>query len=469
MIKILVDIFKIPELRRRIFWTLGLLLVFRFGFFIYLPGIDIPTFLASQAEKQKSYFDWLIYTSALTGGNLNTPVFFALGIMPYISASIIFSLMIKVFPRLEALSKEGTEGRRTINRYTRYFTVLLCIVQAFFLVSNWMAPSGAAGGDPISTAKGILTWTGILQVLTLTVGSLFLMWLGEKITELGIGNGTSLIIMVGIIADMPAAFGLMGKKIQYASSDYVAFEVAKALVTILLYLAVVAGVVFITRGERRIPVQQQRAVKGRRVYGGQRHYMPIKVNAAGVLPIIFAQSLIVIPSLFLAQFAGNLGDNWFANMLQRLGLAFQRDGFLYVAAFVALIFFFTYFWTTLMFNPVEIAGTMKEYGSFIPGIRPGKHTADYLEKVLKRITLAGAAFLSLIALVPQFIANAMDIDPKVSQFLGGTGILIVVGVALDLVDKIEAQLLVRQYEGFMRGGEGPRRGGGPEKKPVSSV
>ena len=461
MIKILRDIFKIPELRRRIFWTLGLLVIFRVGFFIYMPGIDIETFLATARQREGGALDWLIYTSALTGGNLNSPVLFSLGIMPYISASIIFSLMIKVFPRLEALSKEGEQGRRTINRYTRYFTVLLCLIQGCFLVNKWIQP---VEGTSISIATGFFTWVALIQILCLSVGSLFLMWLGEKITEYGIGNGTSLIIMVGIIADMPGAFGLMGNKIITANADDRPFEISKALITMLLYFAVVAAVVFITRGQRRIPVQQQRAVKGRRVYGGQRHYMPVKVNAAGVLPIIFAQSLVIIPSAFLSAIALSGGDSVFFHLLYKFSAAFSRNGFFYVVAFIGMIFFFTYFWTTLMFNPVEIAGNMKEYGSFIPGIRPGKFTAEYLEKILKKITLAGAAFLCAIALIPQIVANALDVDYYIAHFLGGTGILIVVGVALDLVDKIEAQLLVRQYEGFMRGGEGPRRGGGPEKK-----
>jgi preprotein translocase subunit SecY len=459
MFKILRDIWKIPELRRRIGWTLGLLVVFRVGFFIYVPGIDIPTFLLQQASREKGALDWLIYTSALTGGNLSSPVFFSLGIMPYISASIIFSLMIKVFPRLEALSKEGEQGRRTINRYTRYSTVVICVIQSCFLVSNWVRPGGEGGS--ISTATNFLSWTGLLQVLTLSVGSLFLMWLGEKITEVGIGNGTSLIIMVGIIADMPAAFGMMGNRVITVDADQRPFEIAKVIVTMLLYVLVVAGVVFITKGQRRIPVQQQRAVKGRRVYGGQRQYMPVKVNAAGVLPIIFAQSLVVIPSTFLSAFAAGAGDNAFFRFLFRIADAFHANGYFYYIAFLGMIFFFTYFWTTLMFNPVEIANNMKEYGSFIPGIRPGKFTAEYLERIIKKITLAGAAFLCAIAIVPQIVAGALDVDYYVAHFLGGTGILIVVGVALDLVDKIEAQLLVRQYEGFMRGGEAPKRGRGP--------
>jgi len=464
MLKILRDISKIPELKRRILWTFALLIVFRVGFFIYIPGIDIQAFLSSQSDNDGSALQFLIFTSALTGGSLQTPVLFSLGIMPYISASIIFSLMIKVFPRLEALSKEGEAGRRVINRYTRYFTVLLCAIQSWFLVQSWQTPVGAGGGGFV-VASGMWAW--MIQMLVLSGGSIFLMWLGEKITEVGIGNGTSLIIMTGIVSDMPGQFGRMGRAILLADMEQRPFEISKALVLILLYLAVVAGVVFITKGQRRVPIQQQRAVKGRRVYGGQRQFMPIKVNAAGVLPIIFAQSLVVIPSSFLGWYA-YWGDNFFFTFLRPIAMAFTTNGFLYLAAFVALIFFFTYFWTTLMFNPVEIAGNMKEYGSFIPGIRPGKFTAEYLEKVIKRITIADAAFLTVIALTPQLVTQALEIDQRVAYMLGGTGILIVVGVALDLVDKIEAQLLVRQYEGFMRGGDGPKRGG-PEKKPVPSV
>jgi len=465
MFKILRDILKIPELRRRILWTLGLLAVFRVGFFIYLPGIDIEANLDSTRDQGSGILQFLMYTSALTGAMFTAPVLFSLGIMPYISASIIFSLMVKVFPRLEALSKEGDQGRRVISRYTRYFTLVLCLVQALFLVLSWHKAPSSGAGSPLSLYPGSF-WLQTLQVLTLTGGSMFLMWLGEKITEVGIGNGTSLIIMVGIIANMPGALGILGTKVLSATEDQRPFEVSRVLILFALYIAVIAAVVFITKGQRRIPVQQQRAVKGRRVYGGQRHFMPLKVNAAGVLPIIFAQSLITIPSLGLGAFAYN-SNNWFFTALQKMAVLLQPNGFLYYVIYAAMIFFFTYFWTSIMFNPVEIAGNMKEYGSFIPGIRPGKRTAEYLEKVMKRITLAGAAFLCVIAMVPMLVNQAIEVDFYVATFLGGTGILIVVGVALDLVDKVESQLLVRQYEGFMRGGEGPRRGGGPEKKQVT--
>ncbi len=462
MIKIVRDIWNIRELRWRLAVTFGLLAIYRFGFFIYLPGVDIPVFLSSQSTGDDDILEWLMYTRALTGGSL-TPFLFSLGIMPYISASIIFSLMVKVFPRLEQLSKEGEQGRRQINRYTRYATVLLCLIQAIFLVSAWSSPG--RGGETITAEPGF--YIGFIQVLCLTVGSLFLMWLGEKITEFGIGNGTSLIIMAGIVAEMPGAFAFLVQKVINAEPDRVPFEVVTLLSFLALYIAVVAAVVFVTKGQRRIPIQQQRSVKGRRVYGGQRQYLPIKVVAAGVLPIIFAQSLMVIPTGFIGWLATNSGDNWFGRSLNVLATAFGFNGFLYIIAYTLLIFFFTFFWTSLMFNPAEIAKNMKEYGSFIPGIRPGKRTAEYLERVIRRITLAGATFLAVLALAPQLISRAMDIDLLVSTFLGGTGILIVVGVALDLDDKIESQLLVRQYEGFVRGGGATGGAGeGSEKKPT---
>ena len=464
MFRILRDIFKIPELRRRIFWTLGLLSIFRVGFWIYLPGIDIGVFRETAATDQGG-LDWLSYTSRLTGGSF-TPVLFSLGIMPYISASIIFSLLVKVFPRLEALSKEGEAGRRQISKYTRYATVALCLVQATFLIYGWRTPN--ASGLSISSNTGF--WMSALQVFCLTAGSMFVMWLGEKITEYGIGNGTSLLIMAGIISDIPGAIGFLLNGIIEAEADLRPFQVTYALLILGLFIAVVAAVVFITKGQRRIPVQQQRAVKGRRGYGGQRQYMPVKVNAAGVLPVIFASSLLMIPTLFLQNLAYG-GSGGFYSFLRFVSDAFAPQGFLWVFCFIGLITFFTFFWTSLYYNPVEIAANMKEYGSFIPGIRPGKRTAEYLERIFKRLTCAGAVFLCLIAMVPNVIASTVPgMTYLVTQFLGGTGILIVVGVGLDLVEKIEAQLLVRQYEGFMRGGDGPRRGGGgPEKKPVSSV
>jgi len=443
LLRIVRNIVGIAELRNRILMTFALLGVFRIGFHIYLPGVNIDVIKGLLQRKGEGWnlLDLLGYTSALTGGDLSNATIFSLGIMPYISASIIFSLLVKVFPKLEALSKEGEHGRRIINRYTRYFTVLLCLIQAGFIVV-WLRRLYPAGpsGETMQSISDPGYGLAALQLLCLTAGSVFLMWLGEKITEYGIGNGSSLIITAGIVARMPQAVYVESKRLLESPSEERPFQVVSLLLLVALFIIVVLCVVYITRGERRIQIQQARTVKGRRVYGGVRHFMPLRVNSAGVLPIIFAQSLVVIPAGFLKWvFPGS-----------QIPDMVQPGAFWYYVLYLAMIGFFTYFWTSLTFNPVEIANNIKEHGSFIPGIRPGRRTAEYLERILNRITLAGATFLAIIALVPQMISESIGVTPIASSFLGGTGILIVVGVALDLVDKVEAQLLVRHYDGFMR-------------------
>ncbi len=457
IIKTIQDILKIPELRKRIFLTFSLLFVARLGFQIYLPGINVDAI--DNAGSSGDLKEWLKFTATLTGGSFNMPVVFSLGIMPYITASIIFSLLVKVFPRLDALSKEGEQGRKVINRYTRYATVLICLVQGTMLAVSFAGSEGPDGLSYIIDENSAFL-IGFMQVLVLTAGSLFMMWLGEKITEGGIGNGASLLIMVGIIAAIPNAFVSLYEGFRLADADTKPFEVVKILMLVLLYFAVVAGVVFITKGQRRIPVQVQRSVRGRRQFGGQRSYMPFKVNPAGVMPIIFAQSLVILPTGVLGYMGNNLGlPGFLSNGLNFISDILQPGQFFYLVTYIIMIFFFTYFWTSLMFNPVEIASNMKENGSFIPGIRPGKRTAEYLGKIMKRITLAGAAFLALIALVPQLVNSMLNVDFMIATLLGGTGILIVVGVALDLVDKIESQMLVRQYEGFTGGSDAPPKKG----------
>lgn len=441
MIKVIRDILGIPELRRRVFFTLSLLAVYRIGFHIYLPGIDIGALRELESTSQENsgggLLQFISMTSILTGGDLRNATIFSLGIMPYISASIIFSLLVKVFPRLEAIQKEGEAGRRTINRWTRYSTVVLCVLQSLLIV-EWLNNPTGPSNQPLSSGGFSIA---LLQMMVLTAGTLFLMWLGEKITEGGIGNGISLLIMAGIIARVPQSIVELYTQFTGLDVDARPFFVLKVLLLVVVFFAIVAAVVYITKGQRRIPIQYARTVKGRKVYGGQRHYMPIKVNSAGVLPIIFAQSLLLLPTGIFAWLID--GTNLFVTLL-------QPGAFWYLTLYVVMIGFFTYFWTSLMFNPVEIANNMKEHGSFIPGIRPGRRTADYLQQVISRITLAGAVFLASIALVPQIVSGTMGVSLLLSGFMGGTGILIVVGVALDLVDKVEAQLLVRQYEGFVR-------------------
>jgi preprotein translocase subunit SecY len=430
VVTVLKNILGIPELRKRLIFTIVMLGVYRIGFHIYLPGVNVDalkSLMDSARQSGGGLLDFVQMTSALTGGDLQNATVFSLGIMPYISASIIFSLLVKVFPRLEQLQKEGEAGRKAINRYTRYATVALCIVQGIFIISFLTSTTG--GRVPIADRN---LYMNFLQLTVLTGGALFLMWLGEKITEYGIGNGISLLIMAGIIASMPAALLSLFKGFGSLAPEEQPFFVLRMLLLTVLFFGIVAAVVFITKGQRRIPIQQARVTRGRRTLGGSKHYMPIKVNSAGVLPIIFAQSLLILPTGILSFVIGS-DNRWLALL--------SPDSFWYMVLYV---------WTSLYFNPTEIANNMKEYGSFIPGIRPGRRTAEYLQQVIHRITLAGAVFLAFIALTPQVVSRTLEVDYFISSFLGGTGILIVVGVALDLVDKIESQLLVRHYEGFVR-------------------
>jgi preprotein translocase subunit SecY len=370
----------------------------------------------------------------LTGGALQQCTLFALGIMPYISASIIFSLLTKVIPALEALSKEGESGRQKINQYTRYSTILLCFIQSIFIIL-WIK------NQDLVREPGLGFWS--MTILTLTAGTIFLMWIGEQITEFGIGNGISLIIMGGIVADLPGSIFqyFAGVKAAAASGANLPAEVLKFLIFLLLFVAVVVAVVVMQQGQRRIRIQQAKHTRGRRVYGGQRHYLPLRVNAAGVMPVIFAESLIVIPTAVLSWFWPGASD-YFA----------RGESFWYIAIYITMVVFFTYFWVSLTFNPVELSTQMKEHGSFIPGIRPGKKTAEYLESIMNRVTFVGGIFLASIGIFPTVASKLIGMDMVLTRFLGGTGILIVVGVALDVVQKIESHLLMRHYEGFMKTG-----------------
>ncbi|RME03204.1 MAG: preprotein translocase subunit SecY [Planctomycetota bacterium] len=430
------NIFKIPELRRKIIVTFALLIVYRIGFFIPIPGVD-PRRIADilqQSGNMGGFFDVLAFASALTGGALAKSTLFALGIMPYISASIMFQLLVKVVPSLEKLSKEGASGRQKISQYTRYATVALCVLQSIFIV-KWVVQIGIV--NPFQATFGFY----FVAVLTLTTGTMFVMWLGEQISAYGVGNGVSLIIMAGIIASMPAAlFNFFTTKVRQADPTQVPLEMTKLVIILLLFVIVTVAVVIMQQASRRIPIQQQKMTRGRKVYGGSRHYMPLKLNPGGVLPVIFAQALLILPTAILA------GLGW--DTLRRY-INMNSPGFWYITIYCFLIGFFTYFWTSLMFNPTEMADQMKEHGSFIPGIRPGKRTADYLEKVMNRLTFVGSIYLALIAIFPLIVSSVMGVSLFLAAFLGGTGILIVVGVALDLVQRVESYLLQRHYEGFI--------------------
>jgi len=436
------NLFRVPEIRNKILITLGLLLAYRVGFHVPVPGVNytkLDQFLNNEEGGLGFAFGIM---NALSGGAIGSCRLFTLGVMPYISASIIFSLLVKVVPQLEALSKEGQAGQKIINRWTRYATVPICIIQAIFLVFGNLRD--AAAQDIIDPALFHSFGYKLFLVLTLTTGTLIIMWIGEQITEYGVGNGISLIIMAGILAGMPSMLMQL-----YSSLDEV--EGVQALATlVVLYLLIVLGIVFVTKGQRRIPIQQGRQTRGRRVYGGQRHYLPLKVNQAGVMPIIFASFLFVVPTVL---------DNLFGTRV--FERAFEWGGFWYILFYTALIFIFSFFWTSLMFQPKEIADNLKEYGGFVPGLRPGARTAEFLEQVMFRVTLAGATFLAIIAVLPQLLSsNVPNMPPALATFLGGTSILIVVGVVLDLIDKVNSMLLMRRYEGLGTESSGWARKGG---------
>ncbi|MHC4063399.1 MAG: preprotein translocase subunit SecY [Planctomycetota bacterium] len=448
MFRTFLNIFRIPELRNKVLFTLALLAIYRIGFYVPVPGVDQEKMAATSAGGG-GLGQLAEYFQIFTGGNLQQSTIFGLGIMPYISASIIFQLLVTVVPALEKLQREGESGRKKINEYTRYATVGLCLIQAMI----WMRYLHTSGFIYPSFRGSAAFW--IMSLLALTSGTIFLMWLGEQIDEYGIGNGISLIIMAGIVAQMPNAIMMVVRSASFklGAGGSGTMDPSKILFLIVAFVAVVAGSILITQGQRRIPIQQAKQTRGRRVYGGQRQYLPLRVNHGGVMPIIFASSLLIFPGMvfdWLLQLTG-----W--GVWAFLRTAMYPGQYLYVVAYVAMVYFFAYFWTTVQFQPKEMANNLRDYGSFIPGVRPGKRTADYLEKVMGRITYVGAAFLALIAIIPTIVAAWLKIPFTVSAFLGGTGLLIVVSVALDLVQRIEANLIMRNYQGFL-GGEGPIRG-----------
>ncbi|MDA0947428.1 MAG: preprotein translocase subunit SecY [Planctomycetota bacterium] len=414
------QLFRVPETRQRIFRTLGLLICYRLGFQIPIPGMA-PEFLRQTGEQ--NIFGLL---SALSGGAIGQTTIFALGIMPFISASIIFSMMTKVSPALEAVAKEGASGQKKINQWTRLATVPIALVQAIFIYTGVFLPGRAEMVDVSMRDSSVGLF--FVVVTALVGGALLVMWIGELITEYGVGNGASLIIMAGIIATLPSSLWSIKE-----SPDF--WQIMLFLSAV--WMVTIFAVVFMHKGARRIPIQYARLTRGRRVYGGQRHYLPIKVNMAGVMPIIFASVLFVIPGVLFTW----LGWTTLQNAFQ------DQTGFIYVTVYLALIFSFCFFWNRLMFQPEEIANNLREHGSFIPGIRPGQKTAEYLSNVLTRITMVGAAFLAIVAVAPAFITKDSGMTQSMQYFVTGTSVLIVVGVALELVDKLNAQLVMKAYDG----------------------
>lgn len=413
---------RIGDLRSKILYTVGLLLVFRVGSYIPVPGVDAAALSEALRVQEGTVFGFL---DLFAGGALSRFAVFAMGVNPYITASIIMNLLTVVIPKLEELSKEGVDGRKKIQQYTRYGTVVLGLVQGFaltMLARNWQVMI-----DDSVFLIGLI-------VITLTAGTSFLMWLGERITEHGIGNGISLIIFTGIIAELPVGLYRSVRAIGEGGLSPVSL-----LIWMLLSVLIVAAIVMVQEGQRRVPVQYARRMVGRRVMGGGTTHIPLKINQAGVIPVIFASSLLMFP-LTIAQFVPQVAivERW---------IGYGTVG--YFILYAVLIVFFTYFYTAITFNPSEVANNMKKNGGFIPGLRPGRPTTEYLDRVLSRITLSGAIFLALVALSPYVLA-AVTRMPTQFLYFGGTGLLIVVGVALDTMKQIEAQLLMRHYEGFMK-------------------
>ncbi len=428
------NINKIPELRQRILYTLLLLFIYRIGSHITLPGVDAA---AISGASQTHASDLFGLFDLFVGGAFARASIFSLGIMPYISSAIIVQLLGAVTPYFQKLQKEGEDGRQKINQYTRYGTVFIAALQAWG-VSVSLASPASFGRAVVPDPNAFFIFS---TVLILTASTLFIMWLGEKITESGIGNGISLIIMIGILARFPQSLVAEFQSVSLGSKNWIVEAIILALM-----VAIVAAVVVLTVGTRRIPVQHAKRVVGRKMYGGGTQYIPMRVNTAGVMPIIFAQSIMFLPSTFLSFFPES-------EIMQNVASVFAYDSWWYAIMFGSMIVFFTYFYTAIAFNPKEVADTMRRQGGFIPGVRPGKSTADFIDNILTRITLPGAISLAFIAVLPTFLTKFANVTPGFAQFFGGTSLLIIVGVGLDTLQQIESHLLMRHYDGFMKSGK----------------
>jgi preprotein translocase subunit SecY len=449
------NIFAIPELRKRVFFTFGLLAVYRLGSKIPTPGINAAA-LTELAERAKGTMFGLY--DMFSGNNLSQMTIFALGIMPYISASIILQLLTVVWPYLERLSKEGDLGRRKITQYTRYGTIGLSIVQALGIAFFLEANTNMTGGLPLVFNPG---WGfRLMTILTLTTGSVFVMWLGEQITERGIGNGMSLLIYAGIVVGLPKAFAATIQQLQTAE-----ITLFRLILLVAVMVLVVAAIIFMERGHRKVTVQYARRMVGRRMYGGASTHIPLKVNTGGVMPVIFASSILAFPAT-IASMPFLAGNKIAQGVVQQLTQGYP----LYIVLYIGMIIFFAYFYTAIIFNPDDVAENMRKYGGFVPGIRPGKRTAEYIDSILARITLVGAIYLAAVALLPEFLISGWKVEgipwigPRLDAILpswvtnglgvrfyfGGTSLLIIVGVAMDTVQQVESQLIMRHYDGFMK-------------------
>lgn len=426
------DIFRLPDLKRRILFTIGILFVFRLGAYIPTPGVDRVA-LANLFSSGGGLMDFL---NLFSGGALSRFGIFSLGVAPYINSSIVMQLLVVIFPFLEKLQKDSNDGHKKIVQWTRYGAVLFALVQAIGMTA-WLGGLGITQG-------GFLEW--LLIVVTLVAGSMAVMWLGEELTDHGIGNGISLLIFAGIVARIPEAIIQTWNMVRIGQLNIIAL-----LIGLVLMVVVVAGCILLQEGQRRLPVQYAKRVVGNKIYGGQSTFIPLKVNQSGVIPIIFASSLLIFPYTIANYFSENSG---FARFVRDV---FAPNSVCYIIFYVALIIFFSYFYTAVVFNPNDIANNMKKYGGFILGIRPGQPTSDYITRVMERITLAGGVFLAVVALIPNVMSSVLGVN---SFYFGGTAVLIVVGVAMDTVQQIEAQLLMRNYDGILKksGNRGLLRG-----------
>ena len=442
MLSALVNAFKIPDLKRRLIITGALIAVYRVGCYVPTPGIDganLAAFFNRIANTQGGTIFGII--NMFSGGAMEKLTIFALGIMPYISSSIIMQLLTAVIPALEKIAKEGKAGYERINQFTRYGTVGLSVIQSFF-IALWLENPAHFDGLKIVMHPG---WGfRILTVLTLTTGTIFIMWLGEQIQERGIGNGISLVISAGIISRIPTAIQQLWVLISPFAPSRRQIQPFTLVIMAILLVMVVFAVIMVTQGQRKIPVQYARRIVGRKIYGGQSTYIPLKVDTSGVIAIIFAQSIILFPAT-LASFIPNPA-------FQRLAQGLIRGHLLYTVLYALMIVFFCYFYTAIVFNPNDLSDNMKKYGGFIPGIRPGAPTSEFLDYVMTRVTLAGALFIAFIAIFPDFLMASMKVPYLVASFFGGTGILIIVGVMLDTLKQIESHLMTHHYEGFIKGG-----------------